>query len=169
MMETTIETKEEMNQLFKNLYQEEVRREESIHHSASSLLIAEGCVFGFTLVADVLLFLVRQGSMLDEVGCIVCSGSLFAAVLMAALAQWHPARDAITNSEDIQVQLEEAPESFHTHEQRVQYELDLYEKISADLQHTNSMLNNRLRASSITFVSGTGLWIIVISLMLFGI
>lgn len=168
-MDNKIEYLEETKQLFEDLYHDEVERESSIHQSASRLLIVEGAVLGMLLIASLLSNELKEATMLDKTGIVLCSGILFASMLVAVLAQWHPSKDSIANADQIQVQLQEAPESFRTHEQRVQYELELYQKVVSDLQHTSYTLNNRLRASGITFLSGTGLWLFVLAFSLFGI
>lgn len=160
---------EEKKRLFQDLYQDAVGREESIHHSASHLVTAEGIVLGTVLIASFLMEILWAETVFDRTGIIVCAGTVFASILTAVLAQWHPGRDSIADASKIAVQMEEAPESFQSHEQRIQYEVDMYQKLSSDVQHTNSILNGRLRASEITFVSGTGLWILLLALSLFGI
>ena len=160
---------EEIKQMYQDLYHDEAKREASIQQSASRLLIGEGVVLGMMLIASILIALQQKITIFDMCADIFCAGTIFAAMLIAVLAQWHPGRDRIANVDDIQVQLEEAPESFRSHEQRVQYELDLYQKVASSLQHSSFTLNNRLRSSGITFLAGSGLWILAIGLCLFGI
>jgi hypothetical protein len=168
-MDNKTEYREEIRKMYQDLYRDERKRESSIQQSASRLLVVEGAVLGLLLIASLLSYVLRTASTIDKCGILACAAILFAAMLVAVLAQWHPSRDSIANADNIQVQLEEAPESFQTHEDRVQYELELYQKLTADLQHTSHTLNNRLRASGITFLAGTGLWILVLALNLFGI
>ncbi len=161
----------DMLNIFKNIYADEIKREDSIHHSASSLLIASGCTLGLSAVS-VCILLASQDiclSLADQILLLGTVGTVFASLLVAVLAQWHQGRDQIASSDAILMQIEEAPESFAEKEQRVQYEYELYQKICSDLQHSNRVLNHRLRAAGITFASGAGIFVIAVCLILFGI
>jgi flagellar biosynthesis regulator FlaF len=161
----------DMLSIFKNIYADEIKREDSIHHSASSLLIASGCLLGLSAVS-VCILLASQDiclSLADQILLLGTVGTVFASLLVAVLAQWHQGRDQIASADAILMQIEEAPESFAEKEQRVQYEYELYQKICSDLQHSNRVLNHRLRAAGITFASGAGIFVIALCLILFGI
>lgn len=160
---------EEMKCLFQELYQQAEEREKSIHTAASYLFIGEGCFFGLGMIAYNFFYTMRSNTLLNKCLLMIASGTLFASMLLAVLAQWHPGRDAICDADLIQVQMQETPETFQTQEQRLQYSMELYQKSTSDLQHTNGMLNQRLRASSITFLSGTGILLFAICLILFAI
>ncbi|MCH3961777.1 MAG: hypothetical protein LKF53_06145 [Solobacterium sp.] len=157
----------DMLHIFKNIYTDEIKREDSIHHSASSLLIASGCLLG--LMAVSCCYLMSHLSLADTILLLASIGTVFASLLVAVLAQWHQGRDQIASADAILMQIEEAPESFAEKEQRVQYEYELYQKICSDLQHSNRVLNHRLRAAGITFASGAGIFVIAVCLILFGI
>ena len=158
---------EEMKELFQELSQQAEQREKSIHTAASYLFLSEGCFFGLGVIAYNFFSIKRSDTLMDKVFLIAAAGTLFASMILAALAQWHPSRDAISDADLIQVQMQETPEVFAAKEQRLQYSLELYEKSTSDLQRTNAMLNQRLRASAITFLSGTGIFLLTICLMLF--
>lgn len=160
---------DEMKCLCQELYQQDEEREKSIHTAASYLLLVEGCFFGLGLIAYNFFYTTGPNTLLDKCLFVIASGTLFASILLAVLAQWHPGKDAVCDVDLIQVQMQETPEVFQTQEQRLQYALELYQKSASDLQRINEMLNQRLRASSITFLSGTGLLLLAICLMLFAI
>lgn len=162
---------EDMLAVLQTINKDETKREQSIHHSASCLLAAEGCVFGLTAVLTAALFVSEKKilSTADKVCLIAALGTLFASLIIAFLAQWHPSRDSITNSDNILVQMQESPESFQDHEQRLQYEMDMITKMNSDFQHDNTILNHRLRSSGITFLSGAGILAVTIAFILFGI
>ena len=171
MNNNSTEYLEEMVQLYEAIHEREKKREDSIHHTASSLLIAIGCSLSLCTVGIMVLLTsgVRTVSMFDACALIVVLGTLFASLLMTILAQWHMKSSPIADSDGIQIEAQENPEVFKNHEQRLQYRMDLLTRDNHDLQKDNRTLNNRLRGAGITFVTGMGLLVVTAAFLIFKI
>lgn len=162
---------EDMLSIFRNIYEDETKREASLHRSASCLITVSGILLGLSILAAAVM-ITRETeimSLVDLIGYGIAVGTLFAGMLMSVLAQWHMEKDHIDNSDLILLQMQESPETFQTHDKRLQYEQERITKLNADLQKTNKTLNHRLRGAGIIILSGAGILSAVICLILFHI
>lgn len=165
-MSETNEQVVDMLHIYQHIYEDEVKREQSIHRSASSLVIASCCLLGFISIPIVMYSLVYI-SLVEKILIIAIVGTLFASILIAILAQWQKGRQQIASCEAIRIQLEENSEAFQTPQQIQQYEYDMYQEICTDIQNSNRVINHRLRAAGITMVTGAGLFIVFLCFMMF--